>query len=282
MSLFDLTGKVAVITGATKGIGRGIAEQMAAQGARIVVSSRKADECAAVAAELNERYGKNGEVIAKGASCDLDILADIERFAGDAIAAFGKVDILVCNAAALPFIGPSAQTPPEMFTQILNTNIHHNFRLVQALRPSIAAQGEGSVVLIGSVAGMGPYPSLMAYAAAKAGVSHMARCLADELASENIRVNCIAPGFIRSFSSGPVVADAQAMAHIVGTIPLKRIGEPEDIAGAAIFLSSQAGSYVTGSTIIVDGGSTQLSPPTPAGSNLTDPLRASAERLNKS
>ena len=280
MSLFDLTGKVAVITGSTKGIGRGIAEEMAALGAKIVISSRKADEADAAAAELNAKYGK-GAVIAKGSPCDLDSLDDIARFATDAVAAFGQVDILVCNAAALPFIGPSSQTPPEMFTRILNTNIHHNFRLVQALRPSIAAQGGGSVVLIGSIAGHAPNPNLMAYAAAKAGVSHMARCLADELVGENIRVNCVAPGFIRSFSSAPVVADEQAMKHIIGTIPLKRIGEPEDIAGTAIFLSSRAGSYVTGSTIIVDGGRSNLSPPTPPGTDPTAALRASAEVQNK-
>jgi NAD(P)-dependent dehydrogenase (short-subunit alcohol dehydrogenase family) len=280
MGLFDLTGKVAVITGATKGIGRGIAEEMAALGARIVVSSRKPDECAAVAGELNARFGKQGAIIAKGASCDLDSLTDIERFARNAVAAFGQVDILVCNAAALPFIGPSSQTPPEMFTRILDTNIHHNFRLIQALRPAIAAQGGGSVVLIGSIAGHAPNPNLMAYAAAKAGVSHMARCLADELVRDNIRVNCVAPGFIRSFSSAPVVADKAAMAHIVGTIPLGRIGEPEDIAGAAIFLSSRAGSYVTGATIIVDGGRSELSPPTPAGTDPTAALRASAGHQN--
>ncbi|MDO7843625.1 SDR family NAD(P)-dependent oxidoreductase [Sphingomonas immobilis] len=281
MSLFDLTGKVAVITGATKGIGRGIAEQMTAHGARVVVSSRNAEDCSAFAAELDTRYGKDGAPVAKGATCDLDDLADIQRFAEDAIEAFGSVDILVCNAAVLPFIGPSVQTPPDTFTQILNTNIHHNFRLVQALRPAIAAQGGGSIVLVGSIAGHAPSPNLMAYAAAKAGVSHMARCLADELVGEKIRVNCVAPGFIRSFSSAPVVADEQAMVHIVGSVPLKRIGEPEDIAGAAIFLSSRAGSYVTGATILVDGGRLQLSPPSPAGHDPTSALRASAERLNK-
>lgn len=188
-----------------------------------------------------------------------------------------RVDILVCNAAVLPFIGPSAQTPPEMFTQILDTNIHHNFRLVQALRHSIAIQGGGSIVLIGSIAGHAPNPNLMAYAAAKAGVSHMARCLADELVGDNIRVNCIAPGFIRSFSSGPIVADERAITHIVGTIPLKRIGEPDDIAGAVIYLSSKAGSYVTGATLIVDGGRAQLSPPSPSGFDPTAPLRAGPE-----
>jgi NAD(P)-dependent dehydrogenase (short-subunit alcohol dehydrogenase family) len=120
----------------------------------------------------------------------------------------------------------------------------------------------------------------MAYAAAKAGVSHMARCLADEMVGEKIRVNCVAPGFIRSFSSAPVVADEAAMTHIVGGIPLKRIGEPDDIAGAVIFLSSQAGSYVTGATIIVDGGRSALSPPAPDGADPTAALRASAERLN--
>lgn len=264
MSLFDLTGKVAVVTGATKGIGLGVARQLAAHGARLVVSSRTQADCDRLADELNAQFGAGG-VIARGVACDLDKLDDVERLAIAARAAFGAVDILVCNAAALAFIGAAAATPPDVFERLLNTNIHHNFRLCESLRADIAARGGGSIVLIGSSAGHAASANLLAYGVAKAGVSHMARCLADEMAGENIRVNCVAPGLIRSHASTPVWSNAKVMNELVGAIPLKRIGEPDDIAGAVIFLCSAAGCYVTGETLLVDGGRTRLSPPARGG-----------------
>jgi NAD(P)-dependent dehydrogenase (short-subunit alcohol dehydrogenase family) len=259
-SLFDLTGEVAVVTGATKGIGRGVVQQLAAHGARVVVSSRNQAEAEAVAAELNAEFGA-GEIIAKGAACDLDKLNDIEQFAMFSREAFGRIDILVCNAAALAFIGPASSTPPDVFERLLNTNIHHNFRLCEALRGDIASRGGGAIVLIGSLAGHSASPNLLAYGVAKAGVAHMARCLADEMAGENIRVNCVAPGLIRSFSSRPLWRNEQMLKASEAGIPLRRIGEPDDVAGAVVFLASRAGSYVTGETILVDGGRTRLSPP---------------------
>lgn len=260
MSLFDLTGKVAVVTGATKGIGRGVAQHLAAHGAKVVVSSRNRAEADAVAAELDAEFGA-GQVVARGAVCDLDKLADIEPFAKTAAGLFGGVDILVCNAAALAFVGPAASTPPDLFERLLNTNIHHNFRLCEAFRGVIASRGGGAMVLIGSLAGHQASPNLLAYGVAKAGVAHMARCLADEMAAENIRVNCVAPGLIRSYSSRPLWRNAAMLKASEAGIPLQRIGEPEDVAGAVVFLVSRAGSYMTGETILVDGGRTQLSPP---------------------
>ena len=275
MSLFDLGGKVAVVTGATKGIGLGIARELVRHGASVVVSSRDQALCDQVAQAFNTEFGRGG-VVARGAACDIDSLDDIERFAATAREAFGGVDILVCNAAALPFIGPSADTPPEAFERVLSTNIHHNFRLCQALRGSMAVRGGGSIVLIGSQAGHAPSPSVLAYGVAKAGVAHMALSLADEMAAENIRVNCVAPGLIRSFSSQPLWRDAATLRSVAQAIPLGRIGEPEDIAGAVIFLVSAAGAFVTGETILVDGGRNRLSPPR------TGPtaLEAAADTLN--
>jgi NAD(P)-dependent dehydrogenase (short-subunit alcohol dehydrogenase family) len=261
MSLFDLTGKVAVVTGATKGIGLGIVQQMALQGAKLVVSSRNQAECDALAASLNQQYG-HGATVAAGVACDIDKLEDIDHLASRAAEAFGGVDILVCNAAVLPFIGPSSETPTDLFDRILTSNTHHNFRLCQALRGAIAKRGGGSIILIGSLAGHTASPAIMAYAIAKAGVAHMAKCLADEFAAERIRVNCVSPGFIHSFSSQPIVDNPEAMKMIEAGIPLGRIGEPEDIAGAVIFLASNAGAYVTGESILVDGGRVNLSPPT--------------------
>lgn len=253
--LFDLTGKVALVTGATKGIGYGVAHQLAAHGAKLVVSSRDQGLCDQVAAEIDAKYGRG----AVGIACDIDSIEDMEALARGGAAAFGGLDVLVCNAAILPFIGPSADTPVPMFDRILTSNTHHNFRLCQAVRGSMIQRGGGSIVLIGSIAGHTAGPATMAYSIAKAGVSHMARCLADEFAYDRIRVNCVAPGFIRSFSSQSIVDNPVAHQMIAANNPLGRIGEPDDIAGAVVFLASAAGSYVTGATLLVDGGAAALS-----------------------
>lgn len=259
MSLFDLTGKVALVTGATKGIGRGIAEQLVAHGAKVIVSSREEEEANRVAADLNHSFGAGG-IVAKGTACDINDLEAIARVVEVARNAWGHLDILVCNAAVLAFIGDSRDTPPELFNQLLTTNIHHNFRLCQAVRAELVKQGGGAIVIIGSVAGHTASPATLAYAVSKAGLAHMARSLAAEMAPEHIRVNCIAPGLIRSFTSEKVWRDSERLHVAEETIPLGRIGEPEDIAGAVIFLASDAGSYVTGTTIHVDGGRAFLPP----------------------
>jgi len=260
MSLFDLKGKTALVTGGTKGIGRGIVEQLCVHGARVIVSSRDSAECERTADELNKHYG-GGEEISRGIPGDLSNLTDVQRLADEAIAAFGGIDILVCNAAVMPFMGNSADTPPEQFDKILTVNIHHNFRLCQAVRESMRERGGGSIVLIGSAAGHMPMIHTMAYSIAKAGVAHMVRCLADEMVGDNIRVNGVAPGLIRSAASTPLWSDPSRLEEVTRDIPLGRIGEPQDIAGAVIFLSSAAGSFVTGSTILVDGGRVLLTPP---------------------
>jgi NAD(P)-dependent dehydrogenase (short-subunit alcohol dehydrogenase family) len=260
MTLFDLSGKIAVVTGATKGIGYGIADQLVAHGAKVVVTGRDLTDADRVASELNGRRGR-GEIVAKGAAFDITKLDNVVRLAQTAREAWGGIDILVCNAAVLPFIGVSKDTPPEMFDQLLTTNIHHNFRLCQAMRGDIAERGGGAIVLVGSVSGNNASPMTMAYGIAKAGIAHMARSLADELAPEHIRVNCVAPGLVRSFTSSMVWRDPARLKVAEEGVPLGRIGEPEDIAGAVIFLASKAGSYVTGTTIYVDGGRSFLAPP---------------------
>jgi len=271
MSLFDLTGKVALVTGATKGIGRGVVEQLAAFGAKTVVSSRDGAQCEQVAEELNRAYGK-GAQIATGIAWDIGKREQVEPLARAAEAAFGGIDILVCNAAVLPFIGNSADTPPEQFDRILLDNIHHNFRLCHAVRPGMARRGGGSMILIGSLSGHTASPHTMAYSIAKAGIAHMARCLADELASQRIRVNCIAPGLVRTFSSRPLWENPEILASMTAGIPLGRIGEPSDIAGTVVYLASQAGSYVTGTVLMVDGGQVNLSVPSPTAAGVVSAL----------
>ena len=268
MSLFNLSGKIAVVTGATKGIGRGIVERLAEHGARVIVSSRDQAACDAVAVELNGRYG-GGKEIACGIACDIDSLEQIDHLATASAERWDGIDILVGNAAILPYMGKSADTPPELFDRILTSNQHHNFRLCQAVRPSMARRGGGSIVLIGSRSGHTPSPTVLAYAVAKAGLAHLATCLADEFVGERITVNCVAPGLIRSFSSKPLWQDEAVLSAVTADIPLGRIGEPDDIAGAVIFLVSAAGSYISGATIPVDGGRTTLSPPN-LGASVTD------------
>jgi NAD(P)-dependent dehydrogenase (short-subunit alcohol dehydrogenase family) len=271
MSLFDLPGKVALVTDATKGIGLGVVQQLAASGAKAIISSRDRAECERVAEELNRAHG-NGQQIAAGIACDIGRREEIAQLASAAEGTFGGIDILVCNAAILPFIGSSAETPPEQFDRILVGNIHHNFRLCHAIRPSMARRGGGSMILIGSMSGHTAFPHAMAYSIAKAGIAHMARCLADELAPQRIRVNCIAPGLIRTFSSRPLWENAEILASMTAGIPLGRIGEPSDIGGAVVYLASQAGSYVTGTVLMVDGGQVNLSVPSPTSAGVTDTL----------
>ena len=257
MSLFDLSNKVALVTGATKGIGRGIVERLAEHGARVVVSSRNQAACDEVAVELDESYAKNGMRVAHGIACDIERLEQIERLAERAAERFDGIDILVANAAILPFVGPSGDTPPELFERILTKNLHNNFRLCHAVHPHLAKRG-GSIVLIGSLAGLVPFPTLMAYSVAKAGLAHLARCLADEFAPDGITVNCVSPGSIRTASSARSGVDDDS--RRAAAVPLQRVGEPDDIAGAVIYLASAAGSYVTGVILPVDGGRSQLSP----------------------
>jgi NAD(P)-dependent dehydrogenase (short-subunit alcohol dehydrogenase family) len=271
MSLFDLTGKVALVTGATKGIGLGVAQQLAAFGAKVVVSSRDAAQCEKVAEELRRTHG-NGANIAAGLPCDIGKRDEVLQLAGAAEAAFGGIDILVCNAAILPFIGSSVDTPHEQFDRILTDNIHNNFRLCHAIRPGMARRGGGSMILIGSMSGHTASPHTMAYSIAKAGIAHMARCLADEFASQRIRVNCVAPGLVRTFSSRPLWENSEILASVTAGIPLGRIGEPSDIAGAVVYLASQAGSYVTGTVLMVDGGQVNLSVPSPTSDGVTNTL----------
>lgn len=243
MSLFDMTGQVVVVTGSTKGIGRGIVQQMAVQGAKVVVSSRDQAQCDQVAAALNDHYGQ-GQVIASGIAYDIAQTDRAAVFAAECEAAFGRVDALVCNAAVLS---------GGEFDTILTTNIHGNHALCEAFRPIIARQGGGAMVLIGSIAGHYPMPNIMPYAVSKAGVAHMARLLAEAMLDDNIRVNCVAPGMIRS-SSTPTAGGEEEQKRRGGGVPLGRAGDPDDIAGACIFLTAKAGGYVTGTTVWVDGG----------------------------
>ncbi len=251
MSLFDLTGKVALITGSTKGIGLAIARRMAQAGARVVISSRNQDACDEVASAIN---ADGGEAVA--IACNINYKEQLRLLVEKTSAHFGGIDILVCNAALNPYYGASQDIPDDAFDKIMNANIGSAHRLCQLTLPGMAARGGGAVIIVSSIAGLKGSTVLGAYGISKAADMQMARNLAVEWGPRNIRVNCIAPGLIRTDFARALWENPETYAATVAKYPLRRIGEPDEIAGAAIFLASQAGSFTTGQTFVIDGGGT--------------------------
>lgn len=253
MSLFDMTGQVAIITGSSRGIGRAIAAEMAVHGAKVVISSRKQDACDTVAHELNHRHGA-GTAIAVAANISskdsLQQLVDVTR------QAFGKVTALVCNAASNPYYGPMAGISDDQFRKILDNNILSNHWLISMVAPEMLDRGDGSITIISSIGGLKGSTMIGAYCISKAADMQLARNLADEFGPRQVRVNCIAPGLIRTDFARALWEDPATLKQSTATAALKRIGEPDEIAGAAVFLASRAGAFVTGQTIVVDGGAT--------------------------
>jgi NAD(P)-dependent dehydrogenase (short-subunit alcohol dehydrogenase family) len=250
--LFDLTGKVAVITGSSRGIGRAIAERMAEHGAKVVISSRKAGPCEEVAAAINA----NQPDAAIACPANISSKEDLQRLVNETRAAFGKIDILVCNAASNPYYGPMSGISDEAFRKILDNNIVSNNWLINMVAPEMAERRDGAIVIISSIGGLRGTGVIGAYAISKAADMQLARNLAQELSPSNIRVNCIAPGLVKTdFARALWDTPAAEQRSSVGT-PLRRLGEPDDIAGAAVFLAAKSGAWMTGQTIVVDGGST--------------------------
>ncbi|MDE2575407.1 MAG: SDR family oxidoreductase [Rhodospirillales bacterium] len=259
-SLFDLSGKVAVITGASKGIGRAIALRMAEHGARVVVSSRKQDGCDAVVAEI---IARGGTAITK--TCNIGRKEELQALADAALAAWGRIDILVCNAAVNPHFGPGLTVPDDAYDRIMASNVRSNFWLCNMVLPGMAAQGGGAVVIISSIAGLRGSTQLGIYALSKAADMQLARNLAVEWGPRNIRANCIAPGLVRTDFARALWEDPANLKRRTRDTPLLRIGEPDEIAGAAVFLASRAGSFMTGQTMGIDGGVTVGAPLPGAG-----------------
>ncbi len=254
--LFNLTGKTAIVTGATRGIGLAIAEALARAGANVMVSSRKQDACDAAAAAIDK--DGPGKVAAQAANVGdrqaLEALVEQTR------QELGPVDILVCNAAANPYYGPMSGISDEQFDKILRTNVLSSHWLAQLVAPDMQAHGGGSMIIISSIGGMRGSATIGAYNISKAADFQLARNLALELGADHIRVNCIAPGLIKTDFSRALWEDADNLARALDVTPLGRIGLPEDIAGTAVFLASDAASFVTGQVITVDGGLTTTLP----------------------
>lgn len=253
MSLFDMTGQVALITGSSRGIGKAIAEEMAVQGTKVVISSRKQDACEAVAAEINAKHGA-GTAIAVAAN--ISSKDALQHLVDEARRAFGKITALVCNAASNPYYGPAAGIEDEQFRKIMDNNILSNHWLINMVAPEMMERGEGSVTIISSIGGLKGSTVIGAYCISKAADMQMARNLADEFGPKGVRVNCIAPGLIRTDFARALWENPDTLARSTARSPLRRIGEPEEIAGAAVFLASRAGAFTTGQTFVIDGGQT--------------------------
>ncbi len=253
MSLFDLTGKVAVVTGSSRGIGRAIVERMAEQGAHVVVSSRNIEPCREVAANINANFG-DGRAVAIAAN--ISAKEQLKDLVDETMRAFGRIDVLVCNAATSPHYGPMHTISDDQFRKTLDNNILSNHWLITLVAPQMIARRDGAIVIVSSVGGFKGSPVIGAYCISKAADFQLARNLAIELGPHNVRINCIAPGLVRTDFARALWENPDTLAKSTARTPLGRIGEPDEIAGAAILLASRAGSFVTGQTITVDGGAT--------------------------
>ncbi len=253
MGLFDLTGKVAIITGSSKGIGKAIAERMAEQGARVVISSRKAGPCDEVAAQINARHGA-GTAIAVPAN--IASKEDLQNLVDETGKAFGQIDICVCNAASNPYYGPLAGISDDQFRKILDNNIISNHWLIGMVAPQMRERRDGSIIIVSSIGGLRGNAIIGAYNISKAADFQLARNLAHEFGPDNVRVNCIAPGLIKTDFARALWEDPATLERATKGVPLRRIGEPDELAGAAVYLASQAGSFMTGQALVVDGGAT--------------------------
>ncbi len=253
MSLFDLTGKVAVVTGSSRGIGKAIAQRFVEQGARVVVSSRKQDACQAVVDEITASHGEGSAIPIAASISSKEALTQLVAQTNDRL---GTIDIMVCNAASNPYYGPLAEIADEQFRKIMDNNILSNHWLVQLVAPQMIERRDGAIVIVSSIGGLKGSPVIGAYNVSKAADMQLARNYAVEYGRHNVRVNCIAPGLIRTDFARALWENPATLKSATATTPLARIGEPDEIAGAAIFLASAAGRFTTGQTIVVDGGQT--------------------------
>jgi len=248
--LFDLTGKVAIITGSSRGIGRAIAERLAEHGARVTISSRKAAACQEVADTINAKYPGRAIVV----PANISAKADLQNLVDETTAKFGKVDIVVCNAAANPYYGPLSGISDDQFRKVLDSNIISQHWLIQMALPQMIERKDGAVIIISSIGGIRGSDVIGAYNISKAADFMLAKNLAQEVGKHNIRVNCIAPGLVKTEFARALWDSPDAEASSISQNPMQRLGMPDDIAGGAVFLASRAGSWVNGHGLVIDGG----------------------------
>lgn len=251
--LFELTGKVAIVTGSSRGIGKASAEALADAGAKVVISSRKQDACDEVAAAINARHGEGTALAVAASISDKEALRHLVE---ETRRVFGRVDVLVCNAASNPYYGPLAGIADDQFRKILDNNILSNHWLIQMVAPEMRARREGSIVIVSSIGGLRGSPVIGAYNVSKAADLQLARNYAVEFGPDNVRVNCIAPGLVKTDFARALWEDPERIQATNATTPLRRIGEPEEIAGAVVYLASRASAFMTGQAMVIDGGVT--------------------------
>ena len=250
-SLFDLSGKVALITGSTRGIGKSMAEELALAGAKVVVSSRKAEACEAVRAEF-EKQGY--EVLAR--PCNVSRKEELQALADATLAKWGRIDVAIANAASNPYYGPLTQIPDDAFDKVYLNNVKSVLWLAAITLPGMAERGGGSFISVGSIGGIKANTVIGAYGISKAADHHLVRNLAAEWGPRNVRVNAIAPGLIKTEFARALWEDEKRRKEREALTPLRRLGVPRDIGGIAVFLASDAAAFVTGQTIVADGGVT--------------------------
>ncbi len=247
---FGLSGKVAMVTGASRGIGKAIALGLAAAGADIAICSRKAENIEPVAAEIRNLGRKS-----LAAAADVTRRDDVERFVSETVGAFGRIDILVNNVAR-NIMSPLLNLREDGWDKIIATNLKSYFLCSQAVGQVMMGQGKGAIINISSTAGQQAAPLLGAYSVSKAGVDMLTKALAKELAGVGIRVNAISPGMVQTSFSEAIWSNPEMHAEVVRNIPMGRLAQTEEIVGLAVFLASEASSYITGAIMNIDGGST--------------------------
>jgi NAD(P)-dependent dehydrogenase (short-subunit alcohol dehydrogenase family) len=249
--MFDLTGKVAIVTGSSKGIGRAIAEALARAGAKVVISARKMEPCDEVVRALAEE-GREAVAI----PCHIGKREDVEALVAKTRERFGSIDILVANAAVNPYFGPMTGLSDDAFDKVMQSNVRSTLWLANLVQPEMAARKDGVIIIVSSIGGLKGTEALGIYAISKAADMQLARNLAVEWGPHNIRVNTIAPGLVKTDFARALWENPKLLEMTEKRTPLRRIGDPEDIAGAAVFLASRAGRWMTGQTIVIDGGVT--------------------------
>jgi NAD(P)-dependent dehydrogenase (short-subunit alcohol dehydrogenase family) len=247
--MFDLTGKVAIVTGASRGIGEAIALALGQAGAAVALTSRKLENVVPVADKIQAAGGQ-----ALALQAHAGVSANAETVVQQTLDKFGRVDVAVNNAGTNPHFGPILTAEESQWDKIFEVNVKGYFFLVKAVAPVMKRQGGGKIINLASVAGLNPGPMMGVYSTSKAAVIMLTKVLALELAADNIQVNAIAPGFIRTKFSAALWSNPQLKQILERSTPQGRIANPEEIAGAAVYLASDASSFTTGSVLVVDGG----------------------------